>query len=221
MTTSARRRAVPHEQPPATGRARAWSSWAGTTRGAWKPIGVALAAGAVALAALVTAARLFDEPVSTFTRDVQDYTGVSWYTGAFSTITLIAWAAVATLGLVVAWLEPVERRRMGAFAAVVLLLLLDDAFLLHEAVGPENGVPQVVFVVAYAVAGLALLAMFLRPPRSGSSIALVVGGALLALALLADQVMAKNFLLEDGLKLLGILVWMAVPLTALPRPRRD
>lgn len=221
MTSSAERETTTNARPSALPRARAGSGWDETTAAAWKPIGLALVAGAVAMAGLAAAARVFDEPIATFTRDVQDYAGVSWYVGAFSTVSLITWTAVATLGLVVAWLEPGERRRMGAFTVVVTVLLLDDAFLLHEAVGPENGVPQMAFVVVYAVAGLALLAMFLRAPRNGASIALLVGGALLALALLADQVLVANFVLEDGAKLLGALVWIAVPLTALTaRPGR-
>lgn len=188
----------------------------------WKPIGAAFVAGSVALVALAAAARLFDEPTSTFTRDVQDYAGVHWYVGAFSMVNIIGWAAVATLSLLVAWLEPGERQRMGLFGGFVLFLMADDAFLLHEAVGPENGVPQVLFMAVYAAAGLVLLVAFLSAPRNGSSVALILGGGLLALALLADQLLVGGFLLEDGAKLLGTFVWIAVPLAALTkRPTRD
>ena len=186
----------------------------------WRPMAATLSVGIVVLGAAVAAARRFDEPIATFTRDVQDFAGVPWYTGAVNTLNVIAWAVLTTLNLTVAWLERDERRRLVVFGAFTLVLLADDAFLLHEAVGPENGVPQVVFLGLYGLMGAVLLIGYARAPWSGTSLAFLAGGVLLATSVFVDELWRGHFLVEDGTKLLGTLVWISVPLLALRRPHR-
>jgi len=184
----------------------------------WQPVTAALLVGVAVLGATVAAAWRFDEDVATFTRDVQDYAGVAWYTGAVNTVNVIVWTVVTTLSLTIAWLERHDRRRLLAFGAFTLVLLADDAFLLHEAVGPENGVPQALFLGLYGVMAAVLLVAYTRSPRTGSSIAFLIGAVLLGASVLVDELLTHRFLLEDGCKLLGALVWVAVPLLALRRP---
>lgn len=180
---------------------------------AWLPIGLALPLGLVVLAGAVLAAYRFGEPIDVFTRDVQDILGVEWYTGAVRTINIVAWAAVGAMSLLVAWLDPVDRLRMALFGALVVVMTFDDALLLHEAVGPENGVPQELFLGAYAVSAVALLALFLRPPRTAVTVAFFLGAVLLGVSVIADEFF-KNLLIEEGAKLLGTFVWIAVPVLA-------
>lgn len=94
----------------------------------------------------------------------------------------------------------------------------DDAFLLHEAVGPENGVPQEFFLGGYALLAVVLAMLFLRAPRNGSSLAFLLGLVWLGVSALADGILQQRFPLEDGSTLLGALTWLAVPLLALRKP---
>lgn len=181
----------------------------------WWLIAATQAAGALLVLATAAASRVFDAPVATFTRDVQDLAGIPWYSGAVSTLTVMVSTAVATLALLAARVVPTGRRRAGLFAALAVALTVDDAFLVHEAVGPENGVPQELFLGGYALLAAVLAVSFLRTPRSGSTVAFFLGVAWLGLSVLADALLHHRFLLEDGSKLLGVLTWLAVPLLTL------
>ncbi len=181
----------------------------------WWLIAATQVAGALLVAATSAASRVFDDPVGTLTRDVQDLAGVPWYSGAVSTLIVMISTAVATLALLTVRIVPTGRRRTGLFAALVVSLTLDDAFLLHEAVGPENGVPQELFLCGYALLAAVLGLGFLRTPRAGTTVAFLLGLGWLGVSVLADTFLHHRFLLEDGSKLLGVLTWLAVPLLTL------
>ncbi|SFP83517.1 hypothetical protein SAMN05660464_4380 [Geodermatophilus dictyosporus] len=189
----------------------------------WKVVLVALIAGGLVLALTLLASAFFDEPVAVFTRDGPALADLPWYTGSVSQLNAMVWATVAGLAVLVAWLEPGERARLGTLAAFVLALAADDALQLHEAVGPDNGVPQKAFLLVYAVTAALLLVLFLRGGRRGPTTALLCGGALLAVSVLFDQVVHRQILIaEDGAKLLGAIVWLTVPVLSVSRPaRRD
>ena len=172
-------------------------------------------AGVLLVAATALASRVLDAPVAAFTRDVQDLAGIPWYSGAVSTLTVMTWTAVATLALLAAGVVSTDRRRAALFAVLAVALAVDDAFLVHEAVGPENGVPQELFLGGYAVLAAVLVVSFLRTPRTGSTVAFLLGLAWLGLSAVADTVLHHRFLLKDGSKLLGALTWLAVPLLTL------
>ncbi|MGY1622103.1 hypothetical protein ACI789_07915 [Geodermatophilus sp. SYSU D00965] len=184
----------------------------------WKPVTAALAIGALALIATVLAAERFDEPVGTFTRDVQVTAGMPWYTGALSLFTTTVWAGVTALAAFAAWLEEDERRRLGGLAALAALLMADDALQVHDEVGPQNGVPQIAFMVVYALAAAALSLAFLRRPRAAATAAFLLGAVFLGASVFVDQLLRHAFLLEDGAKLLGALVWLTVPVLSVRRP---
>lgn len=181
----------------------------------WWLIAATQVAGALLVAGTAAASRVFDDPVGTFTRDVQDLAGIPWYSGSVSTLIVMISTAVATLALLTVRAVPTGRRRTGLFAALVVSLTLDDAFLLHEAVGPENGVPQGLFLCGYALLAAVLAVEFLRTPLAGSTVAFLLGLGWLGVSVLADAFLYHRFLLEDGSKLLGALTWLAVPLLTL------
>jgi hypothetical protein len=182
-------------------------------------VGGAVTAGLLLLAATVVAAWRFDEPISTFTRDVPSLAGLPWYSGALSMLNVMTWTGVVAVSLVAAWLLPAERRRVGTLGAFALVLCLDDALMIHETVGPENGIPQVLFLAAYAGVGATLLLMFLRPPLHGAAAAFLLGTGLLAASVGVDVFLHHAFLAEDGTKLLGTLVWLTVPVLLLRQVR--
>ncbi|WP_141242920.1 hypothetical protein [Geodermatophilus obscurus] len=202
--------ASPPSSPPSLGPARETRRAA-----AWRPIAATQVAGVLLVAATAVASRVLHAPVAAFTRDVQDLAGIPWFSGAVSTLTVMTWTAVATLALLAAGVVRTGRRRAALFAALAVALTVDDAFLVHEAVGPENGVPQELFLSGYAVLAAVLVVSFLRTPRAGSTVAFLLGLAWLGLSAVADTVLHHRFLLEDGSKLLGALTWLAVPLLTL------
>ncbi len=197
----------PHRHPLPPGPDR-WAT-------AWRPVLAVQVVGALLVVALAAASRLFDAPVAAFTRDVQDLAGIPWYSGAVNTLTVMTWTAGATLAVVAAVVARTGRRRAALFAALVVALTVDDAFLVHEAVGPENGVPQEVFLGAYAVLAGVLVAWFLRTPGTPGTVAFLLGLAWLGVSVLVDVTLRHQFLLEDGSKLLGAMTWLTVPLLTL------
>lgn len=186
----------------------------------WQVLGAALAVGFLTLAATQAAAWSFGEPVAVLTRDPQTTADVAWYTGSVAVFTDMAWAVVAACTLLAAWLVPQERARLVALGVLAVVLGADDALLLHDEVGPINGVPQEAFLAGYALAALLLLVPFLRRPRTASSGAFLFGAALLGLSIVADQLSPGLHLFEDGAKLLGVLLWTTVPVLALRDWRR-
>jgi hypothetical protein len=172
----------------------------------------ALGAGLLLLALVRLAASAVGEPVSSFTRDTIAVAGVPWYTGSVSLITNMVWAAATALAVFVGWAAPRARRQMLALGGFTLVLTVDDAMLIHDRIGPGHGVPEKVFPAVYGVLALLLLWEMLRASTRPVALTFVLGGALLAVSVAFDVVFHDlSFLVEDGSKLLGALVWTTVP----------
>jgi len=187
---------------------------------AWKPIAGALTAGVLVLTATVLAAVRFGEPVAVFTRDGSALGDLPWYSGSISMLNGMVWAVVAGLSLLVAWLEPRDRARLNALALFTGVLAADDSLQLHEVAGPDNGIPQSWFLALYAGTGIVLLMLFLRGGRPGPLLAFVLGVGLLGISVVFDEFVPRQILIiEDGTKLLGAIMWLAVPVTIAGRLR--
>ncbi|WP_369131931.1 hypothetical protein [Modestobacter sp. I12A-02662] len=187
---------------------------------AWKPIAGALTSGLLVLAALVLVADRFGVPVAVFTWDGSALGDLPWYSGSISLLNGMVWAAAAGLSLLVAWLSPQDRTRLGALALFTGVLATDDALQLHVFAGPDNGIPQSWFVALYAVAGALLLLLFLCGGRPGATAAFLLGFALLGVSAAFDEVAESEVsIVEDGTKLLGAITWLAVPVIVAGRLR--
>lgn len=175
-------------------------------------VAVVLSAGLVLLALARLAAAAVGEPFSNFTRDVDAVAGLPWYTGSVSLLTCMIWAAAAALSLFVGLVAPETRRRSFSLGAFTLLLAADDSMLLHDQIGPAHGIPEKLFAPFYGVVALLLLWEMLRNSARATSVAFLLGAAFLGLSALFDVVFHDaSFLVEDGAKLLGALVWTTVP----------
>lgn len=177
----------------------------------------ALVAGVVVLALARVLAHGFDEPMSTFMRDFQVTAEVPWYTGSISVLNSMVWASIAALCLLVAWSNPSESRPLRVLGGLTLVFAADDALLLHDAIGPNLGIPEPAFLVVYAVVALWLLWVMVREASREVAGAFLVGAVLLGLSAVVDQSLSGQHFLEDGAKLLGALVWLTVPMIACRR----
>lgn len=156
-------------------------------------------------------------PLRTLVLDPAHLTGAKWYTGALSNLGILVWTAGVVFAASGAWVaRRVGRLSAARFLAVgavaTLVLLLDDALALHagplkRAVGGSKNVAQLLVVFPVIV----WLFAFYNDIRRTRSILLFA--ALLALggSVIADVIFGlagdAQLLIEDGLKLLGILAW--------------
>lgn len=143
------------------------------------------------------------------------------WSGLLSTVGVMAWAASAAIcGFAAVLLRRgdvggARASRFALFAALSTAFLgLDDAFQIHENLGPKLGLPQPVILLAYvAVAAVyVVLARGLFAEIDPVLVVIAAGG--LGLSLAVDAVITSPALwkvaLEDGAKLTGI--WGAVVL---------
>ena len=158
--------------------------------------------------------------VADFTRDVASLADLPFYTGAVSTLGLLLWSATAavcffTYSLLRANPDAPLGRYIGIGGGLTMLLLLDDAYLLHEQVFPRYlGVPQSLVVVAYPVLGLLFAWTYRYVLARTHYLLFLLSVTAFAVSIGADFVMYRFLpetgalmLVEDGSKLVGIVGW--------------
>lgn len=166
-------------------------------------------------------------PVGTLTRDPAALTGAPPYAGLLSHLGVLLWCAAATVCFLAGALVRRVRALLFGFGALTAALLLDDLFLLHEAVLPAlTAWPEVVFVAVYGAATAVLLTCHRRALRRTDWPLLAGALAALAFAAVADvlpellagdrtvedvppAIVDAYLLLEDGAKFAGIVLWLA------------
>ena len=161
---------------------------------------------------------LGDRPLYDLTRDPAAITGSSALNGALSTLGLMLWAATVgicalTLGLLREWRVKGPAPRFFFWAGgLTLLLLLDDAFLVHERVLPGLlDLPGEVMLFVYGLALLAYLWLLRWLPFEEEAIYLAGAGLLFGLSLALDYVLpfsSRGTFAEDSFKFLGIVFWL-------------
>lgn len=156
-------------------------------------------------------------PIGNLTRDpVAIFEGPAYY-GLLSQLGIFLWAITATICLMNGRLAVRQRRlRLGIFllvsAGLTLFLGIDDAFLLHERVLPRLGIPETAVFLFYAAFVGCYLVGFLpeivRTDYLILGIALSLFAASMASDLLIDSA-THGHLIEDGIKMAGIICWMS------------
>jgi hypothetical protein len=171
--------------------------------------------GLVGLGLAALTARLAGMPIGHLTRDPQSTQDTSALLGAVSTLNNMAWAVAGALSLFVGWTRRSTRAYMVPFGTLMLVFAADDALLLHETVGPYVlGISELAFFGFYACLGLWILWLLATRARD-VLLPYVLGGGFLAVSILFDLSTEDAFyLLEDGAKLLGTLVWITLPILA-------
>ena len=193
----------------------------------WARPAAAGAAAVAAVAAVWLVARFAEGDVGLMVRDPSTVMEVSWLTGAAAMVNATLWGAAAALGGFVASLHRTLRPGLVLFTGLSLALMAEDT-LQVKSLGERVGVPEVLFLAGYAVAGLAT-AWLLRPARAGAGgWTLLAAGALLAVSIVVDQLRGDRFpgliLLEFTPMFVGAAVWTCVPVLvhrhlARPGPR--
>lgn len=161
-------------------------------------------------------------------RDPAAVANVPFYTGFVSNVGVLGWVVAAAILLFAAAVlkrrsASAERvaflRRVGAVTAV---LALDDLFMIHDGLGPDVfGIPGLWFYAAYAVAVGGILVTHREMIWRSDYLVLATGLTLLAasmafdavhgvqlLASISPRAVGVAYLVEDGLKLLGIGGWL-------------
>ena len=182
-----------------------------------KSLALVLSISAFPIGLVVIASSWKEIPFSLLMRDVGTIGHLPFYAGFLSQIGLFVWVAALSVTLFTS-LQLRERRPtpgllsfMLASSALTFLLLLDDAFLLHESVYPSFGMPEKLVYLAYLGMVGAYLSIFWRTILRTEFIYLLLAFLFLGLSMTLDAVNTtaiNPYLLEDGLKFVGLVSWM-------------
>lgn len=174
---------------------------------------------AVELVADVPLRKFFIDPVAEFNAPA--------YIGLMSNFGVVLWAFTAAVGLFGGWVlsgHSQSRKQawfLGGAGLVSALLLFDDLYLLHEEIIPERLlIPQPVVLAVYGLVVLGFLYRFRDSILVSDYALLLLAGVFFAGSVLIDVlvsneefsifgVVSGRHLIEDGLKLLGIVAWSA------------
>lgn len=201
----------------------------------WRPLAWGAAAAAMALMLAIALAKWrFGIPVRYFTTEPTTAAQELWgtveltpATGFVSQLGLMAWsmaAGIYLLGAVVrGQVNPVSGvlagmdRFLAMGALLTLWLVIDDAFMVHDAVGPRLGVGELPFHAITLLGTAAWLWLFRASIRSGPWRILLAALVFLGMSLAVDQFFEVvlphtvdadwESLIEDGFKLVGVLLW--------------
>lgn len=195
-------------------REQVWRHWGKTTV-------LYLTAVAICLA-VVAANYFFGIPVATLVRDPTSLGNLPPWAGAFSNIGILFWCAAMTLafaGAMLAARQPANARLytfLIASGLVTGFLMLDDLFVMHESFRDYLGFPEKAsFAIILAVLGVYLLGygrVILTTDAYFLAAAFLFLGASLGLDNIQYTILNylpnnAYYLLEDGLKLIGIVNW--------------
>lgn len=148
------------------------------------------------------------------------------YDGAMSMLGIMLWSATSAISvlacLVFIYRSDQKAAWFSAHASLVsAVLVLDDAFLLHDAVLPMFGIPQVVVIGCIGVLILTYLWLqrhFFGAPHRWLLVVCLSG---FATSIGIDQVLHRSetfwIVAEDGPKFIGIVTWFLLHLMVLAR----
>lgn len=183
----------------------------------WAPAAAFLVASLLLAAGLVASSAL-DRAIGDFTKDPTAVLGGPFYVGFLSNLGVLAiWTGAVACLVSAAALRRVDENSAAALSAggaILAVLALDDLFQLHEYVLPEIlGVPQHRVVAIYGLAAVTYGIAYRRFLRDTDWPLLLVAAGFLGLSAIVDRLGdvsgAHHHLLEDGLKLFGVILCSA------------
>lgn len=177
-------------------------------------IGLIMIVSSIAVGLVLVVHFWKDVPFGNLTRDPVAILDAPIYTGFLSQLGIFLWSASATVcmfGAAVLSREAVNlnsRRFLAVSGVLTLVLGLDDALLLHEGFFPYFGIPEQVAYAGYAGFTLYYLVRFRADILATEHVLLWMALSLFGLSVASDLV-SGPFLFEDGVKLAGIVSWLA------------
>lgn len=177
---------------------------------------LAAAAGVATVAAFAVLAAVVDEPFRLFSKEAVESLGGRAYVGWMANLGSAVWLVGAVAGVLAgAVLLKAGRRGPGRFllefGAYTTVLVADDLFLLHESVYPSVGIPEEAVYLAYGLTALFLLHRHLPLVRAHDGLLFVLAVGLWVGSVAFDVVQetwgVHLHVLEDGSKLVGLVLW--------------
>jgi hypothetical protein len=164
----------------------------------------------------------FVEP-SFLVRDIFALSSTPVYFGILSNIGIFIWLATGAITIFSGTiLFSVNKEKNWSlflilFGLLTMILAIDDFFMLHEDFFPILlKIPEKLILLTYGLMMLSILVKFKKIVLHNHLKTFIVTISFLALSIIADQILpdkayllkpGDNFLLEDGLKLVGIVSW--------------
>jgi hypothetical protein len=153
--------------------------------------------------------------VERLTRDPTTSAGVAASTGMFSTLGLLGWAAAAgACAVTAAVLREGSQRRFRFFAAtaaLIAVLAVDDALLIHDEVGPVKfGIPEELIYILLAGLVVGWAVRFREELLESHTALLAAAAAAFGISAVMDFLETGRVAVEDWLKFSGVLaltVW--------------
>ncbi|MHA6796006.1 hypothetical protein ACVGVM_21195 [Pseudonocardia bannensis] len=174
-----------------------------------------VAATAAVIGVFYGAGRVAGVPFEVFSKEPVDVLSAPRYTGWFAHLVVLVWQVAATAALVGALVLRRGGHReaamfLGSGGVLTGVMVVDDFFLLHEAVYPKLGVPEEAVYVLYAMGAAAFVWRFRG--RLGSDVVLLVAayafwGVSVGLDVLYSFGGPLALLPEDGTKATGTALW--------------
>ncbi|MBC8172057.1 MAG: hypothetical protein H7X77_10305 [Anaerolineae bacterium] len=156
-------------------------------------------------------------PLADLTRDPAAINNTQFYYGLLTYVNIVLWAAataICLLGAILIGSNP-DYRRIRLFllfgSVLNLLLLTDDALLLHEVVFPQMfGIKEKFVMGAYLLFTGAYLFAYLPEIRRSDYMLLLLAIGGLGISVVIDKILSMSdfvTFIEDSFKLFGIVFW--------------
>lgn len=197
-------------------------------RSLWGRLLLSAMASLAAVLLVLMINRVWQVPVGVLMRDVFAVAGQPVYIGLISNVGILLWAAAATIWAV-CWFVlrgDTQARRMARFCfwslGFTLFLLLDDALMFHDELLPLLfGAREGVIIVGMGFIALAYGLRFGRQMITETAfVPALLAAGFLGASLLYDKITPfgeLQTLVEDGLKLAGIIFWLTYALSVCDR----
>lgn len=168
-------------------------------------------------------------PLDTFTRDTADVAKAPLFTGLISNLGILMWTATGSICIFTGVLLRRSNNRIAHFllasGLLTLVLMFDDLLLMHERVFDEHlGIPEELVIGSYGLALAGILLWWRRVIWESNYMLLILALFFFAISVGADIGQSQLFdsgvatsetgfnelqiLIEDGMKLLGIVTWL-------------
>lgn len=159
--------------------------------------------------------------IAEFTRDPLGFTGIPVYTGSISNLGVLIWTSSAAICFFTYGLRRSRFRDNTASVFLLIgglvttMLMLDDLFMLHEVVFPDElGIPEALVYVTYFVVIAGFFVRFRSFILQTNFLLLALACVGFGVSIGADEIARSvsipgMYLFEDGGKFFGIVNWAA------------